>query len=275
MAIEAFAPAKINLTLHVTGQRADGYHLLDSLVVFADVGDTLWMTAGPTIQIDVTGRFEAGVPRDDTNLVWRAAEAAGWAGQIKLEKNLPHGAGIGGGSADAAALLRALQGDDATQGIGIDGALALGADVPVCLCAGPQRMAGIGETLERVWPVPLLHLVLVNPGAHLSTPQVFQALETRRNPAMTRCDGWDNRSDFLDWLMGQRNDLQSAACRLAPDVAMALDALSGGLLARMTGSGATCFGIYEDKDAAQKAAAKIADDHPGWWVTSCTTAGQL
>ena len=147
---EAFAPAKINLTLHVTGRRADGYHLLDSLVVFADLGDRLWLDPGAQMSLEVSGPFADGVPRDDSNLVWRAAMAAGWRGAIRLEKNLPHGAGIGGGSADAAALLRALHGDDAMRVIGPEATLALGADVPVCLHTGPQRMRGIGEQLTRL-----------------------------------------------------------------------------------------------------------------------------
>ncbi|MDG1068196.1 MAG: 4-(cytidine 5'-diphospho)-2-C-methyl-D-erythritol kinase, partial [Sulfitobacter sp.] len=165
MTSEGFAPAKVNLTLHVTGQRADGYHLLDSLVVFADIGDRLWFDAGPQMRISVTGPFAEGVPVDQRNLVWQAAVLAGWTGHITLEKNLPHGAGIGGGSSDAAAVLRAFG--------GTADALQLGADVPVCLAHAPQRMRGIGEILDPIAPLPDLEIVLVNPRVAVPTAPVF------------------------------------------------------------------------------------------------------
>ncbi|WP_047994763.1 4-(cytidine 5'-diphospho)-2-C-methyl-D-erythritol kinase [Puniceibacterium sp. IMCC21224] len=270
---KAFAPAKINLTLHVTGQRPDGYHLLDSLVVFADVGDQLVLTPGSALTIEVSGAFAAGVPLDARNLVWRAAVAAGWTGRIVLEKNLPHGAGLGGGSADAAAVLRSLFGDDVRSGIGLDAALALGADVPVCLSSAPQRMSGIGERLERVWPVPQLDLVLVNPGIHVATPEVFRALAWRDNPGMERCDGWSDRQNFVNWLAIQSNDLEPAACTAAPTITRALDALAGAQVARMSGSGATCFGLYRSAAAAQDAARQIGAQHPDWWVVATRTVG--
>lgn len=272
-AIEAFAPAKINLTLHVTGQRDDGYHLLDSLVVFADVGDTLALTPGPEMRIDVSGPFADGVPTDHTNLVWRAAEAAGWTGHIALHKMLPHGAGIGSGSADASALLRALYGDDVNRRIGLDVALALGADVPVCMHAGPQRMRGIGEVLTKIRPVPSLHLVLVNPGVAVSTPSVFKALRKRQNTPMDTCCGWQDGDGFLGWLALQRNDLEDPARRVAPVIAEVLASLSDAALVRMSGSGATCFGVYSDHHAAKAAEARIAKEHPDWWVVASTTVG--
>lgn len=272
--VEAFAPAKINLTLHVTGQRADGYHLLDSLVVFGDVGDHLRLTPNTEMRLEVTGPFAAGVPVDGTNLVWRAAEAAGWRGHIRLEKNLPHGAGIGGGSADAAALLRALNGDDVTRGIGLERTLALGADVPVCMHAGPQRMQGIGEHLTRLWPVPRLFVVLANPVVHLSTPEVFQALALCDNPPMTGCDSWVDSSAFLVWLKEQRNDLEPAASSLTQEIGLALQALSGGQMARMSGSGSTCFGLYATATDAVRAADEISAEHPEWWVQYATTIGR-
>jgi len=272
--VEAFAPAKINLTLHVTGLRADGYHLLDSLVVFGDVGDHLRLTPNTEMRLDVTGPFAAGVPVDGTNLVWRAAKAAAWSGHIRLEKNLPHGAGIGGGSADAAALLRALNGDDVTRGIGLDRTLALGADVPVCMHAGPQRMQGTGEHLTRLWPVPRLFVVLVNPGIHLPTPEVFRGLALRDNPSMTNCDSWVDSSAFIDWLKGQRNDLEPAARCLSPEIGLTLQALSGAQVARMSGSGATCFGLYRSAIDAVQAADQISAEHPEWWVQQATTTGR-
>ncbi len=268
MATEAFAPAKINLTLHVTAQRPDGYHMLDSLVVFADVGDRLTFDPGPAMSLAVTGPFAAGVPADGSNLVWRAAETAGWTGHITLEKNLPHGAGIGGGSSDAAAVLRALGQPD------LDSAEALGADVPVCLSAVPKRLQGIGEILTPLPDTPVLDLVLVNPGGHLPTPAVFKALEHKMNDPMEGVATWPDRAWLLDWLRRQRNDLTAPAMQLAPQIATALAALEqDAQLARMSGSGATCFGIYPNGDAAQRAASRIAAEYPDWWVTPAHSLG--
>lgn len=273
MTTEAFAPAKINLTLHITGQRADGYHLLDSLVVFADIGDRLWFAAGPEMALDVTGPFADGVPADQSNLVWQAAQAAGLTGHIRIEKNLPHGAGLGGGSADAAALLRAAFGDDVTRGIGLDAALALGADVPVCLHAGPQRMQGIGEVLHRVWPVPGYAVVLVNPRVPVPTGPVFAALETKANPPMSDIPVSADPVAFARWLGTQRNDLERPAKHLVPVIGDVLRILDDALLARMSGSGATCFGLYADDAQAAAAAQAISAAHPDWWVVSGRTMG--
>ncbi|WP_116599332.1 4-(cytidine 5'-diphospho)-2-C-methyl-D-erythritol kinase [Primorskyibacter marinus] len=273
MAVEAFAPAKINLTLHVTGRRPDGYHLLDSLVAFGDVGDRLRLTPEPEMVLDVTGPFAAGVPVDRRNLIWRAAEAAGWTGRIELEKHIPHGAGLGGGSADAAAVWRSLCGANAADMLGLDTVLALGADVPVCLTPMPQRMQGIGERLRPVRPVPVLNLVLVNPGVQVATPKVFRALAQRENPEMPHCDGWTCEAQFIDWLTRQRNDLELPACELAPEIISALEALGGSLLARMSGSGATCFGIYETPAQAHETASEIAARHSDWWVVHTQTEG--
>ena len=268
MATEAFAPAKINLTLHVTGQRADGYHLLDSLVVFADVGDRLWMEPADRMALQVTGAFAEGVPEDGRNLVWRAAGLAGVALRIRLEKTLPHGAGIGGGSSDAAAVLRRFGGRAR--------AAELGADVPVCLSDAPQRMRGIGDELEEVAGVPALPLVLVNPGVHVPTPAVFRALERKDNPDMGEFPRWSSQAAFLSWLSAQRNDLEAPAIKTAPAIHDALEALRGAedcLLARMSGSGATCFGVFGSDAAARAAAEEIAAAHPDWWVQATRSFG--
>lgn len=256
MTAEAFAPAKINLTLHVTRQRADGYHLLDSLVVFADIGDRLWFSPATQLQITVMGPFAEGVPTDARNLVWRAAELAGWTGHITLEKNLPHGAGIGGGSSDAAAVLRMF-------GAG-DQALSLGADVPVCLSSAPQRMRGIGEVLEPLAPLPDLEILLVNPKVPVPTGPVFAGLTSKQNAPMPELPEFSDAEAFCRWLSARRNDLEAPARRLAPQVETALPALNDALFARMSGSGATCFGLYEQGAAA--AAARITQAHPDWWV---------
>jgi len=268
MATEAFAPAKINLSLHVTGQRVDGYHLLDSLVVFAELGDRLWMEPAGAMALRVTGAFAEGVPEDRRNLVWRAAELAGVTLAIRLEKSLPHGAGIGGGSSDAAAVLRHFGGRDR--------AAELGADVPVCLSDAPQRMRGIGDELEPVPGVPALPLVLVNPGVHVPTPAVFRALARKESPGMGDLPPWPSRAEFLTWLATQRNDLEAAAIATAPEIREALDALSGAedcRLARMSGSGATCFGIFDSDDAARAAASQIAAVQPGWWLQATRSIG--
>lgn len=263
--VEAFAPAKINLTLHVTGQRPDGYHLLDSLVVFANVGDRLWFEPAAGMALTVSGRFAAGVPADAANLVWQAAEAAGFRGHIRLEKNLPHGAGLGGGSADAAATLRAF---NAPQH-----AARLGADVPVCLSAGPQHMRGAGEVLSPVWPVPTLDLVLINPGTGIATPDVFRALKEKQNTGMGPLPDWRSSLDFLTWLGHQRNDLAPVARRLVPAIGDVLDALGDARLARMSGSGTTCFGLYDSRSEARTAARRIAAIHPEWWVQRARSLG--
>lgn len=273
MTIEGFAPAKVNLTLHVTGQRDDGYHLLDSLVVFANVGDRLWLDQGDVMSMEISGPFAEGVPTDARNLVWRAAALADLKGHIKLEKNLPHGAGLGGGSADAAALLRSRFGDRVNDGVGLAGALSLGADVPVCMSAAPQRMRGIGDQLRMVWPVPLCNIVLANPGVAVSTGAVFKGLATKENSAMGPFEGCRDLGDLIAWLQDQRNDLEAPARAVAPVIGQVLEALGDALLARMSGSGSTCFGIYPDRAAAGTAAARIRQAYPDWWAVSAQTVG--
>ena len=270
MTAKAFAPAKINLTLHVVGQRAeDGYHLLDSLVVFADVGDVVHVNPAQDWSLAVTGPMAVGVPTDDSNLVLRAARMAGGAPcAITLEKHLPTSSGIGGGSADAAACLRALHRLDG-RAVPSDTA-TLGADVPVCVRSVPSRMLGIGEVFKDTPPVPELHAVLVNPGLAVSTPAVFRAMRTRDNPPMPDIlPDWQTASDLASWLLTQRNDLETAACLIAPEITQTLLQTAqtpGCLLARMSGSGATCFGLFADSNAAQDGAKTIAARMPGAWV---------
>ncbi|KIC40078.1 4-diphosphocytidyl-2C-methyl-D-erythritol kinase [Ruegeria sp. ANG-R] len=271
MKAEAFAPAKINLTLHVTGQRDDGYHLLDSLVAFADVGDRLNLAAGPALSLSVTGEFSDGVPTDHRNLVWQAAQTADWTGDIHLDKQLPHGGGVGGGSADAAAVLRLL----AQQGAVVPrhAPLSLGADVPVCIHAASARMRGIGEQIEPV-ALPKLPALLVNPGVSVPTGAVFTALQTREHPPMPdTIPEFGTPASCADWLQGQRNDLERPACEVASAIADVLDELSETrdvLLARMSGSGSTCFALYPTAKAAHFAAYEIGAAHPEWWCRATT-----
>lgn len=271
MATDGFAPAKINLCLHVTGSRPDGYHLLDSLVVFADIGDRLSLGPASKTEVSVTGPMAGGVPVGADNLVVRAAALMGIAAKITLDKHLPAAAGIGGGSSDAAACLRALSemsGQTVPENV-----LALGADVPVCMLARAARMRGIGEDVTPVDSFPMLDAVLVNPGVPVSTPAIFRRLARRDNPAMPESlPKWPDTAALIGWLHAQRNDLQDAAIAEEPmvaDVLQEVAATRGCALARMSGSGATCFGLYPDAGAASKAAQLMRAAHPDWWV--CAT----
>ncbi len=267
--IEEFAPAKINLTLHVTGQRSDGYHLLDSYVVFADVGDRVVVTPADDVSLTVSGPFAAGVPADATNLCWRAADRFGTPVAIALEKNLPAAAGIGGGSSDAAAVIRALERLEGHPAP-LD-PIVLGADVPVCMVAHAAHMQGIGDYVLPLYMEPL-NAVLVNPGIPLSTPEVFAALQSRSNSPMTPWPEGGGPDAAIGWLKEQRNDLQAAACRLQPAIAEVLAhiaGLDGCVLARMSGSGATCFGLFGARSDAAAAAAALRRSHPEWWVADC------
>lgn len=275
MVIEAFAPAKVNLTLHVTGQRADGYHLLDSLVVFADIGDTVRVTAADSLSLTVTGPQAAGLAADDSNLVLRAARlfplVTGAA--LMLDKVLPVASGIGGGSADAAATLKVLA---RLWGVALPGTaqvLRLGADVPVCLAGCPVRMTGVGDGLHPLaHPLPPAALVLANPGVALPTPAVFAALDRHDHAPMPRAlPRLRDVAELAAFLAMTRNDLEPAATRLAPVIAQvraALTAQQACLMSRMSGSGATCFGLFPDPLAAAAAARALTAAHPGWWVAA-------
>jgi 4-diphosphocytidyl-2-C-methyl-D-erythritol kinase len=276
-AFSEFAPAKVNLHLHVIGRRDDGYHLLDSLVVFADVGDRLSVSAADDLSLEVTGPFASGLDAESDNLVLRAARALAdrsgrrATGKLVLEKNLPVASGIGGGSADAAAALRLLQ---RFWGINLDAAAlgllarGLGADVPVCLLSRPTMMSGIGEVLVPAPPLPDAGLVLLNPGVAVSTQAVFRARVGEFSPvAELPVEGWRNAPSLVADLRATRNDLEPPARLLAPVIAEALDAIGsapGCLLARMSGSGATCFGLFASAEAGRRAASGIA--RPGWWA---------
>lgn len=267
----AFAPAKVNLTLHVTGLRADGFHLLDSLVMFADVGDRVTVADAPEMRLTVTGPRAAGVPEDARNLCWKAAEWFGCAVAITLDKHLPAAAGIGGGSSDAAAVLRAMQ-DLYGRSFPVEGLERLGADVPVCSLGHAARMTGIGEGVLPLTMAPM-QAVLVNPGVDVPTPQVFKALTCKDNPPMDAMPEDGGTPAAIAWLKTQRNDLQAPAIAVQPVIAEVLAALTatpGARLARMSGSGATCFALYDDRATAETAAAALRLKHPGWWITAAT-----
>ncbi|MBC7478513.1 MAG: 4-(cytidine 5'-diphospho)-2-C-methyl-D-erythritol kinase, partial [Pseudorhodobacter sp.] len=252
MTTERRARAKINLALHVTGRRPDGYHLLQSLVAFADPHDVVTVDPAPTLRLTLTGPHAAGLS-DTDNLVLKAARLLHptHGAHITLTKNLPVASGIGGGSADAAATLLALADLWSLPLPPPDRVLTLGADVPVCLHGQAATMQGIGEHITPA-TLPPLWAVLANPGMPVATAQVFSALEHRENAALPPI-----AEPFLPWLQAQRNDLQAAASRLAPVIATTLQALTrlpGCQLARMSGSGATCFALFAGPDQSQTAA---------------------
>ena len=275
-----FAPAKINLFLHVTGRRDDGYHLLDSLIAFADTGDVVTVEPADALTLRLTGPFSDSLPVSDDNLVMRAARALAAEVQavplpgatIILEKNLPISSGIGGGSADAAATLKGLRSlwsvsadDSELATIG----LALGADIPVCLMSRTSRMQGIGEKVRPALPLPPVAVVLVNPGVAVSTVGVFSRRSGGYSDAAVDAGPWSDAAAMADGLRRSRNDLTDAAISTEPaigDVLAALDAAQDCLLARLSGSGATCFGLFSDDGAAVRAADSIKAAHPAWWV---------
>lgn len=277
------APAKVNLWLHILGRRDDGYHLIDSLVAFVELGDTLTAAPAERLSLAVDGRFAATLPEPADNLVLRAAQLLAGAGgattggaRIGLTKRLPVASGIGGGSADAAAALRALTqlwrleiGEPALMAL----ALRLGADLPVCLSGVPCHVGGIGETVAPAPPLPAADLLLVNPGVPLATAAVFAAHAARATPPLAPPARWPeppaDAAALAARLSATRNDLTESATMLVPAVGQALAALAaqpGCLLARMSGSGATCFGLFADRTGAEAAAARIQAAQPGWWV---------
>lgn len=291
--VKVFAPAKINLTLHVTGQRPDGFHELDSLVAFAPVGDWLTLCEYPVSSITVEGPEAAGVPADMNNLALRAATMIlrGQEIAVTLTKALPAASGIGGGSADAAAAVRGAlllentdtatlmaYGPDVLLDTRFRPLLALGADIPMCLLPNTLRARGIGERVSFT-PLPSLPAVLVNPRIEVPTPEIFRALTYRDNPPMPDpLPAFANAAGLIDWLRDQRNDLQAPARSIAPvidDVLAALNASEGCGLARMSGSGATCFGLFADEAHAKAASKRLRTDHPGWWVAGGALGDQL
>ena len=291
--VSVFAPAKVNLTLHVTGRRDDGYHLLDSLVAFAPVGDVLRMGLYDVSSITVEGPEAAGVPADMDNLALRAAaQTLGAQGvAMTLTKRLPAASGIGGGSSDAAAAIRGalalmenadfariLGGEDAVLEKFGRSVLGLGADVPMCLFPKPLRARGIGEKIAFA-SLPPLPAVLVNPRVAVSTAEVFRALPSRDNPPMPDAlPRFDTAGALIGWLATQRNDMEGAARRLAPEIGAVLATLAGAPgcgLARMSGSGATCFGLFAEIEDAQRATRRIREAHPEWWVAGGLLGDQV
>jgi len=275
-----FAPAKINLTLRVIGRRADGYHELESLVAFADIGDTLTFDPADDTALGVGGPFGAAIGATVDNLVLKARGALGArvpntrGGHFTLIKKLPVAAGIGGGSADAAAALRLLA---RAIGIALDDprlmatALAVGADVPVCMAGKACVMRGVGEILSEPLDLRPLPAVLVNPGVATATRDVFKAFAGMTGSATPLGDV--PRRGLVDFLQAHGNDLTPAAISCVPLIGEVLDtlaALPDVRLTRMSGSGSTCFALFERRAAAKAAAAQLAEARPDWWVAATT-----
>lgn len=275
------APAKINLALHVVGRRADGYHLLDSLAVFTRFGDRIEVAPAETDQLTVTGRYASATPADGANLALKARDAlrahlgAGEAqpASILLEKNLPVASGVGGGSSDAAAVLRGLVdlweakiGEADLARIGA----SLGADLPMCLAGRPLIARGIGDELTMLPDFPALGLVLVNPGVAVSTAEAFAALANRENAPLPPLPARIDFHTLRGWLEATRNDLEEPARKLRPEIGAALAALdhADAGFSRMSGSGATCFGLFETGNVAKRAAVAIRARHPEWFVAA-------
>ncbi|MGB7042507.1 MAG: 4-(cytidine 5'-diphospho)-2-C-methyl-D-erythritol kinase [Xanthobacteraceae bacterium] len=283
----ARAPAKVNLTLRVLGRRADGYHELESLVVFADCGDRLTFTPGSALSLTLSGATASEAGADADNLVLKAARALAARipdlilGAFRLEKNLPVAAGLGGGSSDAAAALRLIA---QANKLALDNpdlqaaARATGADVPVCLDPRPRLMRGIGEQLSEPLPLPQLPTVLVNPGVALATKHVFAGLNASTQlgapfDLVAAIAKLESRDQLLHMLETQPNALEAPAIVLQPviaDVLTVLRGLAGCQLARMSGSGATCFGLFASAMDADAAAKILRAKYPNWWAQACT-----
>lgn len=281
MSLTVFAPAKVNLLLHVGPPGADGFHPLVSLAAFADVGDRLGVVEGGAPGLTLGGRLAGDAPAGLDNLALRAVtDLAAALGRpqdlaIRLDKELPMAAGLGGGSADAAAALRlaarawGVEPDDARL---IAVAQALGSDVPMCLVSRPVWGEGRGEVLSAADWLPPLHAVLVNPGVASPTGPVYRAYDADPVPLDARPEPPTDRSfaGLIDWLGRQRNDLEPPAVRLAPAIETAVGAVRADpdvAMARMSGSGATVFGLCRDAGAAAAAANRLS--RPGWWVRAC------
>jgi 4-diphosphocytidyl-2-C-methyl-D-erythritol kinase len=272
--IRITAHAKVNLALHVVGQRANGYHELQSLVCLTEFGDQIQLSPEIDFTFKVTGPYSLGIPLDDSNLVVQAAKfmaqkhSRSLDCKIVLEKNLPIASGIGGGSSDAAAVVKALSQYWSVPVPNEDELMAMGADIPVCMTTGLTLMEGAGEKIMHLSDAPNWGLLLINPNVGVSTPAVFNALSNKNNPPMHNVI---EKCVDVAWLWHQRNDLELPSMAIVPEVSAVIDVLSSTphcQVARMSGSGATCFGIFTSIAEASTAAESIQYAHPNWWVVA-------
>lgn len=274
--IKVFAPAKINLFLHVTAKRDDGYHTLQSLVSFADFGDEVTIT--PTDDFSFTIHNAPTLGNDDNNLVVRAAKAVANAVQkdlnfaITLTKNIPMGAGLGGGSADAAATIKGLlqYWDVALDDLTLQEILlSLGADVPICYHGTSAYFEGIGEIIRAIENAPTLNAVLVYPNAHCTTVNIFKNYTSKFTPTIDLPKGFKTQADLVEFISAQSNDLTGSAIQTIPAIQDILDVLAcqeNVILTRMSGSGSCCFGLFNSAQSAKKTEANIQKERPDWWV---------
>ena len=270
-ALFATARAKINLALHVLGLRRDGYHELDSIVAFVEFGDAVAVEACRELSVEITGPAAEGVPEGEENIAFRAARIldASLGAKIKIEKLIPAASGLGGGSADAAAVLKLLARNWRIPVGAISNFARIGADIPVCLAGGPSRLRGLGERVELLeadWPE--LPLVLANAGDKIFTPSVFRGAGQFGGELVGEIPKGCTIAELSAWLAMQRNDLESPAMSIAPSIGEVLRQLSifpDCLLARMSGSGGTCFAIFETAEAAKEAAREIQRENRSWW----------
>lgn len=285
--VRELAPAKINLTLTILGRRPDGYHELESLVTFADAHDVVSLTPGAPAGVAVTGPFASYISGE--NLLVRAlallreAEPQLRLGSVRIDKHLPVAAGLGGGSADAAALLRAVRRANPTLAAALPLhaiAAQLGADVPACLDGEPALMRGIGERITHVPRLPKVYAVLLNPSLPLATAEVFRALQAQplgaARPQETEPPQLADPGQLAAYMRERGNDLEQPATRLLPviaEVKRALEAQPRCLAAAMAGSGPTCFGLFADRGDARRAAERLSEAHAGWWVKAAVLRG--
>ena len=276
--LEEKASAKVNLCLQIVGQKSNGFHLLDSIVGFTEFGDHLSFKKSDELELTMKGAFSDQIPVDKSNLILKAAELLKKINNIKtgahitLTKNLPPSAGLGGGSSDAAATIRGLSRLWDTDLPEIDDLMKIGSDLPVCINQKTQHMKGFGEVLEEINTFPNLPILLVNPLKKVSTQAVFRMLKNKKNPPLSKYEKlFQTKKDWINWLLLQRNDLMEPAVKVEPVISEVLRLISKQISVEkvsMSGSGATCFGIFENKSDCDLAMKRIRLERPDWWSVS-------
>ena len=275
---EEKASAKVNLCLQIVGQKSNGFHLLDSIVGFTEFGDHLSFKKSDKLELTVKGAFSDQIPVDRSNLILNAAELVRKLNNIKtgahitLTKNLPPSAGLGGGSSDAAATIRGLSRMWGTDLPEIHDLMKIGSDLPVCINQKTQHMKGFGEVLNVVNTFPNLPILLVNPLKKVSTQTVFRKLENKKNSPLSKYEKlFRTKKDWINWLLLQRNDLMEPAVSIEPIISEVLQLISNQISVKkvsMSGSGATCFGVFENKHDCDLAMKKVRQERPDWWSVS-------
>ena len=275
---EEKASAKVNLCLQIVGQKSNGFHLLDSIVAFTEFGDHLSFKKSDELKLTIKGTFSDQIPIDKSNLILKAAELLRKINDIKtgahitLTKNLPPSAGLGGGSSDAAATIRGLSRMWGTDLPEIDDLLKIGSDLPVCINQKTQHMKGYGEVLEEINTFPNLPILLVNPMKKVSTQTVFRMLKNKKNPPLSKYKKlMQPKKDWINWLLLQENNLMEPAVKVEPAISEVLRLISKQNSVEkvsMSGSGATCFGIFENKHDCDLAMKRVRLERPDWWSVS-------